>query len=818
MTIRQKLTINVVLIGAVILLMAAISVSGLVFIRSKLSYLLSNSTPFQVRTTDLQRTLQSSVSDLFKASLSAGNDEFTRQKANFGKSAAEVKEAEDALERLDGQHRGLYGEIEKLSAEIFETTEKRLQSESETGKAGAVISEKMKDLTAKLQNLDKRVSAMQAGYSKGLRDDFEASKTSSAKLQDMEALRTSLGQLNNMVLTLPYSKDRTHIPVMKSKVNGILDTLLQSPLVKSSRETSALASSLKQKVPGLFELYSAYVKNPDEGTLQKMEAVSAEMRDKLIQPVILTINQNVDFLSSEAASRNKHQDLSLAQSGIATGILSDNAAFTAAGLSIEGNVTKLLNASTPKEIDSLGEEIRKGLDKAEHYEKSLDRDLLKLGARDELALVRGTVSALNSVRGLVFSRDGLITKLRLQVEMKGRAADAGNRLRQTVNKFTESGRQDILTAHKAQEDSAAAVNRVVGLSIFSGSIISAAAILVSILISVILFRTVVVPIRQTKEVFESAERDNDLTKRPDGRKKDEIGELCGSYNRFMDRLHDAVSRISGFTGQVASAADQLAATSKQMTGKARDQAEQATGIATASEEMSATVLDVAKNAQSASEYANDLKSTAMSGGEIVHQSIAGIKAAAASIEEISRMIGKLAGSSEKIGEIVAVIKGIADQTNLLALNAAIEAARAGEQGRGFAVVADEVRKLAESTTGATAEIAEMIRNIQMETENAAASMSKGLEDVNKGVEFSNKAGDVLNEMLQGIGKITDMMGNIAAASNEQTTTVDVIASNINQISGVANEFAAAMEQSERASGELNRLSSELRVLASRFRV
>ncbi|MBF0559610.1 MAG: hypothetical protein HQL08_12620, partial [Nitrospirae bacterium] len=483
MTIRQKLTLNVAVIGVVILLMASISISGLVFIKSKLSYPLSTSTPFQVRTTDLQRALQSSVSDLLKASLAVSNDALNQQKASFGKSVAEVKEAEASLEKLDGQHRGLYNEIEKLSGEIFETSGKRLQSEAETREAATAIAEKLKDMTAKLKNLDARVSAMQGNYSKGLKDDFEGSKISSGKLRDMEALKTSLDQLNNMIISLPHAKERKQVLVLKSKVNSILDNLLESPAIKTAREMPPLANTLKQKVSELFELHSAYMKQPDEGTLQKFEAVSVEIRENLILSIITTLNQSVDFLSMEAASRNKHQDLSFAQSGIATNILSDNAALMTAGLFAEGDITKLFNASTSKEIDYLGEEIRKAFDRADAYQKPLEQNLLKLGAKEELALLRNAVSALNSIRGLVFSRDGVIAKIHLQTEMKEKAADAGNRLRETVGKYTEAGRQDVLKAHKAQEDSSGAVNRVVSLSIFSGILISSFAILVSIIVS-----------------------------------------------------------------------------------------------------------------------------------------------------------------------------------------------------------------------------------------------------------------------------------------------------------------------------------------------
>ncbi|MGO9104984.1 MAG: methyl-accepting chemotaxis protein [Dissulfurispiraceae bacterium] len=679
MTIRQKLTINAVVIGSVILLLAAVGVSSLIFIKSKLSYLLSTSTPFQVRTIDLQRTLQVAVSDLLKASVSGSADELARQKANFGKSFSEMKEAEDALEKLSGQHSGLYEDIGKLSGEIFDSAGQRLQSESETRQAGASISEKMKDMTARLKNLDSRVSAMQSGYSKGLKDDFESSKTSSVKLRDMEALKSSLDELNNMIITLPHTKERKQALVLKSKSNSILDNLLESRPAKASREMSSTVTSLKQKVSEFFELNAANAKQPSDETMRKIEAASAEIRENLILSLETTLNQSVDFLTMEASSRNKHQDISFAQSGLATNVLADNAALMTAGLSVESFVAKLLNAYTSGEVDYLAEQIRKSFDRANTYQKTLEQNLTKLGAKDELVLLRNASSALHSIRDLIYAGNGVIAKIRQQAEMKERAADAGNRLRQTVNKYTEAGRQDVLVAHKAQEDSTASVNRVVGLSISSSIIIGVVAILVSIIASIALFRTVVIPIKRTEEIFEYAERDNDLTKRPKVETHDEIGDLCSSYNKFMDKLHSTINDVAGFTSNLASSSSELSATSQQMTGRARTQVEETESIATASEEMSATVLDVSRNAQDASEFAMRLKNTSLEGGEVVRQSIHGIKAVSVSFEDISSIIDKLASSSEQIGKIVSVIKDISDQTNLLALNAAIEAARAGEQ-------------------------------------------------------------------------------------------------------------------------------------------
>ncbi|MHB9041660.1 MAG: methyl-accepting chemotaxis protein, partial [Melioribacteraceae bacterium] len=188
------------------------------------------------------------------------------------------------------------------------------------------------------------------------------------------------------------------------------------------------------------------------------------------------------------------------------------------------------------------------------------------------------------------------------------------------------------------------------------------------------------------------------------------------------------------------------------------------------------------------------------------------------VKQSAETVQTLGKSSDQIGEIVQVIDDIADQTNLLALNAAIEAARAGEQGRGFAVVADEVRKLAERTTKATKEIATMIKQIQKDTEGAVQSMSRGTEEVEKGKVLADKAGQSLKQIISGAQDVVDMSTQVAAASEEQSSAAEQISKNIEAISNVTQESAAGVQQIARAAEDLNRLTVNLQELVLRFKI
>jgi methyl-accepting chemotaxis protein len=315
-----------------------------------------------------------------------------------------------------------------------------------------------------------------------------------------------------------------------------------------------------------------------------------------------------------------------------------------------------------------------------------------------------------------------------------------------------------------------------------------------------------------------AEGEGDLTKSLEVTSNDEIGELAKWFNVFVAKLHSIIHKVSNSTNQLASAAEQLSASSAQISSGAEKQTSQTEHIATSMEEMSATIIDIAKNANEAAEAAKGADEKANKGGEIVKNTVEGMNRIAEAVKESAHTMQALKSSSEQIGEIIGVIDDIADQTNLLALNAAIEAARAGEQGRGFAVVADEVRKLAERTTKATKEIAEMIKSIQSDTSGAVSSMEAGSKEVEKGVALANEAGEALKQIVEEVLKVTDMVQQIATSTEEQSAATEEVSSNIESVSTVAKETSSGMEQSTNAIQELSQLATGLKNIVGQFKL
>jgi methyl-accepting chemotaxis protein len=234
--------------------------------------------------------------------------------------------------------------------------------------------------------------------------------------------------------------------------------------------------------------------------------------------------------------------------------------------------------------------------------------------------------------------------------------------------------------------------------------------------------------------------------------------------------------------------------------------------------MSATAGDIAQNCQLASEGSQQASAAAVSGVDIVNQTIAVMNSISERVKNSAKAVESLGNRSDQIGEIIGTIEDIADQTNLLALNAAIEAARAGEQGRGFAVVADEVRALAERTTKATHEIGEMIKAIQHETKNAVITMEEGVREVALGSEKAADSGRALEQISQRINDVNAQIHQVATAAEEQTATTSEISTNMQQITEVISMTSRGAKDSETAANRLSVLAEDLRRIISQFKI
>ncbi len=409
---------------------------------------------------------------------------------------------------------------------------------------------------------------------------------------------------------------------------------------------------------------------------------------------------------------------------------------------------------------------------------------------------------------LTLSRDGRIEAA--EDVLYGPAQKAFRSAREAVNELAD---YQIERAKRRHENAMKAYEEMVILTI---SIIITGGVL-AVLAGWYLVRSMTRPIYMMRGVLEEMDR-GDLTHQVEYQSDDEIGKMAITLNKSIATQRQMVSTVASTVEQVAAAGEEMSAITTQTSQTIEKQRSQTEQVATAMNEMTATVQEVASNITQTASAANKANEQTNEGNRVVKQTIDEINRLETQVEDSAKTINEVKQHSEAINSVLDVIKGIAEQTNLLALNAAIEAARAGEQGRGFAVVADEVRTLAGRTQESTEEINEMIEKLQNGSSRAVEVMARSLEQTKLAVDYASQSGEALQTIAQAVNEINEMSTQIASAAEEQSSVSEEINRNIVSINDMSNQTAEGASQTSIASEELARMASDLQGLVAQFKV
>jgi len=348
-------------------------------------------------------------------------------------------------------------------------------------------------------------------------------------------------------------------------------------------------------------------------------------------------------------------------------------------------------------------------------------------------------------------------------------------------------------------------------------VIGGVALLLVLVAALMISLSIIRPLASLRNLISKVQQSSDLTLRADVSGRDEVSDTARAFNTMLEHQQALIRHLADTAIQLAAASEEMSAISAQVSQAATAQGDQTSMVATAVHQMSVAVQEVAGNAQATASNAADANKEARQGSELVQSNLTAIQGLSTSVEKAGEVIDTLHTQSDEISKVLGVIQSIAEQTNLLALNAAIEAARAGEAGRGFAVVADEVRSLASNTQKATESIRGMIDALQGGARSAVSAMQLSREQAQNSVSHAREAGEVLNHIAHAIEGIADGNVQISAATEEQTAVANEISQNISSLNDSIGEVVNGAEQSSIASRDLAQLASGLQQQIQRFR-
>ena len=371
--------------------------------------------------------------------------------------------------------------------------------------------------------------------------------------------------------------------------------------------------------------------------------------------------------------------------------------------------------------------------------------------------------------------------------------------------------QDVMNANHAETSQAIRNSHQIQITV------SSIVLLFGLSFAIWLTRSITKPVEQLRHKIISIEQTSDLTQRIDMRSEDEIGTTATAIDKMLDKFHHIIRQVISSTEEVSSSTVSVATITAETTEAVHLQQAEIEQVATAMNQMSATVQEVAHNAVIAADAATTADQETQQGQHVVRATITAINDLAEEVERTTSVIDKLGADSEAIGKVLDVIRGIAEQTNLLALNAAIEAARAGEQGRGFAVVADEVRTLASRTQNSTMDIQNMISRLQQGAREAVEVMESGRRRARNSVERAGEAGVSLQNIAKAVTAITEMNTQIASAAEEQSAVSEDINAKVVKINTIAERSVEAITKVSSATQHLSELSQNLQQTIQQFR-
>jgi methyl-accepting chemotaxis protein len=825
MTVKSKLLGNVALTIIGISVIAGIGLFSIAKVKSSIEILTGKSTPLHLKMLELQQTVEKVSADFMRL-------EMTTEPAEVARLSETITNRIKRMEALNQEIIGGGASSSGVDTQVLRDIERTVvQVASQRLKDMSLFKNEIATVNSELQKAETSVAAMRKSISQMGNNALSAINSSqSANLQvnssikKLLTLQSRLKDINIILSDLELVKNKFKISPLKERLKNTIEITRNIEVEKGDnptiKEVKGVAMDILNKIGaedgGLVALRLEILSTPEKAETEQYAAKSREIM-KPLEDNSRKIFNTIDTLELQIVKDRNNVVSSLGFQNAANTVMEAGSGISVDVKELNAGVRQIMLSSTSAEVSRLAASLGQTQRAIEANIGRARKLLLQSGQKElarSIAEVSGTIRRAGaSIEKIEATKLNVIkSNLAMQKALdsaRGISREQAVKSEEQVKSIGENQQQILSGVRQAVRNATTLSFVMIGVSLLVA--------LISLVISLRIITSITRPLVHAKLITKEIAAGN-LTKRITLDSNDEIAEICGSINNIVVHFHEVMSRVAQNTRQVASASTQLSSAAEQMASGAARVAGQADTVATASEEMAATSNEIAQNCSSAANSSLQANAAAAAGAEVVKDTVKGMNLIAKNVRQSALSIGNLGSKSDQIGGIVNTINDIADQTNLLALNAAIEAARAGEQGRGFAVVADEVRALAERTTSATKEIGQLIKSVQLETRDAIKVMESGVREVERGTVEAAKSGTALEQILLQINSVTMQVNQIATAAEEQTATTGEISGNIQTISEVVQGTATSAQQSASSALQLSQLAEEQQKLVGQFKL
>ena len=819
MTIRLKLQGLTVIVVCGFFVIVGLYYYITTSVKASVDALISHSTPAQLKTLELQQSIEKISAEFMRMSLAAEEKEVEAISNSIDNLLKKVDSLVQELEKLGvGATIANTGEFSNLKGEVSKAVTQKISDTNTFIKESKNISGNLKRLETIIAELTKEVGTLRSKATSNLTEARLLTNKNNASIKKILTLQARLRELQSTIYELDGVKSRFKITPFVDRFKAIVDSIVNMPVESGDHpiinEIKRAVSNIYKTIiaeTGLIEMKKYSLSDP------AYESLYLETKKSILDS-INALNSKVfivvDKLEGEIVRSTKIMNDAMSFQENADSLTRLVADINLSSKQLSEYSKLIMLSSSEGEVQSY---ISMARQTSGYVQQRIQEFKKILSVLKQERLSRKAEEIASAIRSVQASIEGIASAKLSSLKSEERMRGIVDIVKKVAVEASRKGEENVKSVVERQKETVAGVYRQFDYSTTLFITISLAVSAVVALLNLLISRGIT---RSIRTILKGVHRiaDGDMTVKFEVKGKDELSTIAQGLDILVGKLRASLKNVVDEANTIASAAEEFSTMNEQLRSRAEEQAVQAQAISASAEEMSSIVTEVGKNIESANKFAEEVKNSAHTGSKVVEDAIVGIKEAFAIVQEVSPTINALSKSSEKIGEIVELIKGIADQTKMLALNAGIEAARAGEHGRSFAVVADEVKKLAIKTTEAASEVSNILSQIQANVALAVSSMNKSMDAVENGFKQAINAGEELKKIVAGVEEIAEMLSRIASASEQQSSAIDQVTKSVFHIAQVADEFKESASHIAQVSVELSKVAQKLQSSVRQFKI